>query len=76
MPPDDANGRRGLNEELGRLAEEVQATRERLHELSIDMTAACDLVATILSSLRGVESTPGDGGAQVEADDSGRARAG
>jgi hypothetical protein len=58
MDPDE------LRRELQHLADEARAQRARLSELGAKITTASELVATIRSTLRGDESTPGPGQAQ------------
>jgi hypothetical protein len=65
MTPDELRG------ELERLAEETRTARVRLGELGGKIAAACEEVASIRSTLRGVESTSGPQVVQEEAGASG-----
>jgi hypothetical protein len=55
-----------LKRELLRLVEEAESARARLAGLSEKIAAACEGLASIRSTLRGVESTPAAEVAQGE----------
>jgi hypothetical protein len=55
-----------IKRELERLVADAEAARARLAALGERISAACELVVTVRSTLKGDERTPGEDGAQEQ----------